>query len=226
MSAALSASPAAAGTPAVAGYVEALTASAAMGWAWQPGSAAPLRVELRLGDDVLAQATADGLREDLQRNGIGEGRHAFALPVPEAARARLGELRVVARTPDGAAVPLHAPAADGGVSDRLTQLARGMEALVGSQRVIHRNLQAALLATPAGNTAAMEAQAAIAATQASLAESIVTLELFVVRLEAAMAGVAQTPAPAATRWALPAVAGVAAVALLASVMALLRVMPG
>lgn len=218
-------SAAASAQPAVAGYVEALTASAALGWAWQPGSAAPLRVELRLGDEVLAQATADGLREDLQRNGIGEGRHAFNLPVPESARVRLGELRVVARTTDGGAVPLHAPAADGGVSERLTQLARGMEALVGSQRVIHRNLQAALVGAPAGNTAATEAQAAIAATQASLAESIGTLELFVVRLEAAMAGVAQAPAPPAPRWALPAVAGVAALALAASLAALLRVMP-
>ena len=84
--------------PAVTGYVEALTATAALGWAWTPGQAEPLKVELRLGAQVVAEAVADGLRPDLARSGIGEGRHAFTLKTPEALRPRLAELRVFART--------------------------------------------------------------------------------------------------------------------------------
>ncbi len=204
----------------VAGYVEAMTATAALGWAWIPGQPAPLPVELRLGDQMVAEAMADGLRDDLARSGIGEGRHAFTLPVPDALRPRLAELRVVARTPDGVAVPLGAPPMEDSLAERLASLHRGMELLVGSQRVLHRNVQAALLAQAQGSPD-------IAATQASLMESISTLELFVVRLEQGMAGLAGPHAePSHPRWALASVAAVATTALLASTWALVRAMPG
>ena len=207
--------------PAVTGYVEAMTATAALGWAWMPGSTAPLPVELRLGPDLIAEAVADQPREDLQRSGIGEGHHAFRLPVPETVRARLQELRVVARTPDGGSIPLNRPPVEDGVSERLAQLARGMEVLVGSQRVLHRNVQAALLAGPGG----IEPQAGTSTTQAALADGFATLELFVVRLEQALSGMAPPPAPAQPRWVLATVAFVAAMALVASVVALIHVMP-
>lgn len=211
--------------PAVAGYVEALTATAALGWVWTPGQAEPLPVELHLGAEVVAKAIADGPREDLLRSGIGEGRHAFSLAVPEALRARLAELRVVACTPDGAVVPLGNPPVEDGLNERLAQLTRGMEVLVGSQRVLHRIVQAALLAPAQSGPASL---AEIAVTQAALQESTATLELFVVRLEQAMVGLTLQPSsgPASPRWALGGIAAVSAAALVASIWALVRIMPG
>jgi len=212
--------------PSVAGYVEAVTANAALGWAWTPGQAEPLTVELRLD----AEAVADGLRPDLARSGIGTGRHAFTLKTPEALRTRLAELRVFARTADGAAVPLGSVPAEDGVAERLVQLSRGMEMLIGSQRVLHRNVQAALLAAPQGS---MEpgvqpgaSVADVAAAQAALAESVATLELFVARLEQGMAALAvQRMQAAQPRWALGGMAALSMSALVLSVWALIRVMP-
>ncbi len=207
----------------VAGYVEAITAKAAMGWTWIPGQAAPLAVELRLGAQVVAEAVADGLREDLTRSGIGDGRHAFTLQVPEAMRPRLAELRVFARTADGAAVPLGGVPAEDGLAERLLQLGRGMEMLIGSQRVLHRNVQAVLLA---GGQAEAPAGVPAGAAQAALADGIATLELFVTRLEQGMAGLAAQKAPPRQPGrALIGVAAVAATALVLSLWALVHVMP-
>ncbi len=215
--------------PAVTGYVEALTVTAALGWAWTPGQAEPLKVELRLGAQVVAEAVADGLRPDLARSGIGEGRHAFTLKTPERLRPRLAELRVFARTADGAAVPLGSVPAEDGVAERLVQLSRGMEMLIGSQRVLHRNVQAALLAAPqagAQSDAAVPSLTDIAATQAALAESVTTLELFVTRLEQGMAALAaQRTGTAQPRWALGGLAALSTAALVLSAWALVHVMP-
>lgn len=211
--------------PAVTGYVEAITATAAMGWAWTPGQAEPLTVELRLGAEVVAEAVADGLRPDLARSGVGEGRHAFSLKIPDAVRGRLGELRVFARTADGAAVPVGTVPAEDGIAERLVQISRGMEMLIGSQRVLHRNVQAALLAAPQPGVAAASA-AEVAATQASLVESVATLELFVTRLEQGMAAMAaQRPRAAQPRWALGGLLALSTAALVLSAWALIHVMP-
>ena len=217
MSASLREAPA----PTVTGYVEAMTATAALGWAWTQGDAEPLTVELRLAEQVVAEAVADELREDLARSGIGSGRHAFTLPVPESFQPRLAELRVYARTKEGKLVPLGAPPAEDGVAERLANLQRGLEMVVGSQRLLHRNLQAALLkqegTTPLTGTAA---------TQTALQESIATLEIFVARLEQSLAAhPAPTQAPP-RRVALAGVAATALLALLASLWALARTMLG
>lgn len=216
--------------PSVAGYVEAVTANAVLGWAWTPGQAEPLTVELRLGAEVVAEAVADGLRPDLARSGIGTGRHAFTLKTPEALRTRLAELRVFARTADGAAVPLGSVPAEDGVAERLVQLSRGMEMLIGSQRVLHRNVQAALLAAPQGSMESGVQPGAsvadVAAAQAALAESVATLELFVARLEQGMAALAlQRTQATQPRWALGGMAALSLSALVLSVWALIRVMP-
>lgn len=214
--------------PAVAGYVEAITATAARGWAWTPGQAEPLTVELRLGAEVVAEAVADGLRPDLAQSGVGEGRHAFTLKMPEAVRGRLAELRVFARAKDGAAVPLGSVPAEDGIAERLVQLSRGMEMLIGSQRVLHRNVQAALLEAkqPGVQPGAAASLAEVAATQASLAESVATLELFVTRLEQGMAAMAaQRTRAAGPRWALGGLAALSLAALVLSAWALIHVMP-
>lgn len=203
--------------PLAAGYVEATTATAVLGWAWTPGRAEPVTVELRLGDAVLAQTTADELRDDLARSGIGDGRHAFTLPVPETARARLAELRVFARAPGADPVPLGSPPPEDGMAERLAQLQRGMEMLVGSQRVLHRNLQAALLA---------RAETAPETPTRPLDADLAALELFVTRLERSLAAVPAPAIPPQRTWPLAATAATAALALATATWALLRALPG
>lgn len=210
-------------TAGVVGYVEAMTETAALGWAWRPGLQERLAVELRLGARTVAQGVADGMREDLARSGIGDGRHAFTLPIPDEARGRASELRVFAVRDGEAAVALDAPPAPDASADRFAQLQRGVDMLIGSQRLMHRNLQAALLqqapsmATPLAD---------IAAAQARLQESIATCELFAVRLEQALTA-RDAPAKAAQpRPALAAVAGLSSLALVVSCWALYRVMLG
>ncbi len=214
--------------PMVAGYVEAATATSVLGWAWIAGSPAPLAVELRLGERVVAEAMADQLRDDLARSGIGEGRHAFTLAVPEAMRTRVGELRVVARTPDGGIAPLGSPPVEDGVAERLDRLHRGLELVVGSQRVMHRNLQAALLKTGEETKPDQPGNEDLARTQAALQEQIATLELFVTRLDSQMATLAARIAPPAPPrgFALAGAFAVSGAALVVSVWGLVHAMPG
>ncbi|GAC1342561.1 MAG: hypothetical protein NVSMB18_16820 [Acetobacteraceae bacterium] len=205
----------------MAGFIEAITATAALGWVWNPDQAGPLTVELRLGEQVVAEALADGLRDDLARSGIGEGRHAFSLPIGEELRSRITELRVCARLADGSVIPLGSPPAADGVAERLGQLQRGVDMLMGSQRLLHRNVQAVLLrAGPADTTSLAD----VAAAQTALQQGIETLELFVVRLEQALS-TRNVPAPSdRPRLGLAAVGAVSLLALAASGWALARVM--
>jgi hypothetical protein len=86
------------GGPEVVGYVEATTPTQVLGWAWAPRSPdRRVTVQAMLGQTVVAEATADRDREDLRKNGIGDGRHAFELKLPDAARERASELLVVER---------------------------------------------------------------------------------------------------------------------------------
>lgn len=208
--------------PGVVGYVEALTETAALGWAWRPGLKERLTVELRLDAKIVTQCVADEMREDLVRSGIGDGKHAFTLPIPDEVRPRASELRVFVR--DGeAAVPLDAPPAPDASADRFTQLQRGVDMLIGSQRLMHRNLQAALLQQ---NPSLATSLADIGTAQAALQESIATFELFAVRLEQALAA-REAPARAAhPRAGLAAIAGLSGLALVTSCWALCRVMLG
>jgi hypothetical protein len=207
----------------VVGYVEAITEGAALGWAWRSGLNERLTVELRLGEQTIGQACADGLREDLARSGIGDGRHAFTLPIPEAMQSRANELRVFVVREGEAPVALDAPPPPDASADRIAHLQRGVDMLIGSQRLIHRNLQAALLQqTPSLTTALAD----IAAAQASLQDSIATVELFAIRLEEALAA-RETPVGAApARRGLLVVGAISSLALLGSCWALYRVMLG
>ncbi len=160
------------------GYVEATTPTQVLGWAWAPGAPGRrVKIQALLGESVIAEAAADREREDLARNGIGDGRHAFELQLPEAVQGRLRELRVIARTDDGATVSLSVPPAADATLERLEHLQRGIDALVASQRVLHRNLQAALLAQP--NREPSE----LSALQEQLKNQVATIELFAMRLD-------------------------------------------
>lgn len=167
----------------IIGFVEAMTDSAALGWTWRPGSKDRLAVELRLGERTIASASADCMREDLARNGIGDGKHAFELPIPSEFRACSNQLRVVVVGADGMTVMLDASPVPDASTDNFAGIQRGLDMLIASQRVMHRNLQAALLQQPSLSNAL----AGISTVQAGLQESLATFELFAVRLEQALA---------------------------------------
>ena len=209
--------------PEIAGYVEAVTADRVLGWAWgprQPG--VRVAVELRLGSEVVAHAVADQPRADLASSGVGDGNHAFALTIPDAYRTRAAELSVLARAGDGEPVLIGTPPAAEALADQVARMLRGLDALVGSQRVLHRGLQA--LATQPDQATL----AAIATAQATMAEQFSVLERFVVRLDERLLMLLPTASPAgramppATLWAL----AVASLALVVGVTGLVHSLGG
>jgi 2-polyprenyl-3-methyl-5-hydroxy-6-metoxy-1,4-benzoquinol methylase len=69
------------------GYVDDYNGETVGGWAWdreQPNT--PIRVEICEEDTPVATIAADEVREDLLREGIGNGRHGFTYALPEALR--------------------------------------------------------------------------------------------------------------------------------------------
>lgn len=208
----------------VAGFVEAVTTARVLGWAWSPRSPADrVTVELRLGGEILAAAVADLPREDLARNGVGDGRHAFDLAVPEAHRGRTAELAIYARLAGGEATRLGAPAAPGGVDERLDRLQSAVDAMINSQRLIHRNLQAVLLQRGEQDQGGAEQ----AAARAALADRIEGLEVFMARLDDRLAALRAPPAVLAksSRGTIGAL-GLAGASLCLAAWGLLRSLPG
>jgi hypothetical protein len=223
----------AAALPDIVGYVEAFTTDRLLGWAWAPASPdMRAAIELRLGDAIVAETVADLPRADLTSNGVGDGRHAFDIQIPAAFGARAAELRVFARVGDGAAMPIGAPPAADALSDQVTKLLRGMDMLVNSQRVIHRNLQTVL--TEVKDTEEPPMVAALAqmvALQTATEAQLSTVERFVVRLDEHLSKLVtderKTPAvaksiPTAALWALV----ISGTALVVSVAGLVRALGG
>ena len=71
----------------LAGYVDAIVSGRIYGWAWDASH--PERsvvVEIRNGDRLIGTAEASRFREDLQKLGVGDGRHAFEFDLPEDCR--------------------------------------------------------------------------------------------------------------------------------------------
>jgi len=187
--------------PQVAGFVEAITADQVLGWAWDSGSPETrLAIELRLDGAVVAEGRADRPRSDLARHGIGDGAHAFAIDLSEAARAHAASVIVVARGVDGAetVLPCSQPAAPAAPVETV-RLMRMVEALGSSQRLVQRNLQELVLSERSrGERADQTAEAVerLAGIQTRLAEQQATLEVFVVRLDERLAALcAEAPPP-------------------------------
>jgi hypothetical protein len=215
--------------PDLVGYVEALTADRLLGWAWAPASPeVAVSIELRLDGAVVASVMADLPRADLASNGIGDGRHAYDIPIPPEFRSRTAELRVFARLGDGPLVPIGAVPAAEGLSEQVTKLQRGMEMLLNSQRLIHRNLQTALTAKGGQDSESSAATLTqLAGMQAATTEQLSAVERFVVRLDEQMSRLTPPPSkpeaasmrfPQAAMWAL----GVAGSALVVSLIGIVR----
>ncbi|MBX3516875.1 MAG: hypothetical protein KF815_08035 [Rhodospirillales bacterium] len=76
--AALAAPVAPAAAPAISGYIDAAKGLKVSGWAWNRADpTAVLEIEIRRDGQVAARGRADKFRADLEKAGVGDGRHAF-----------------------------------------------------------------------------------------------------------------------------------------------------
>jgi hypothetical protein len=151
-----------------------------VGWVWRPGSQERLKVELRSGTVVVASTVADIGRDDLSANGVGDGFHAFRLLVPTDVDTQSTSHHVFAVDMSGMSVMLedrHAVSREG---EQLEKMRRTLDLLICSHRLLHRNLQAALLKQgPSPEQVLVE----VSGCQERLAGAIATVELFAIRIE-------------------------------------------
>lgn len=218
--------------PEIVGYVEACTADRLLGWAWKPAEPAlHVTIELRLGDEVIATSVADVLRPDLAGNGIGDGRHAYEIAIPADYRTRSAELRVYARPAGGEATPIGAPPAADSLSDQVSRMSRGVEMMLNSQRVIHRNLQAALTAGKDGEATSSVTLERIAELQSATATQLSAVEQFVVRLDEQLSKLVRgdmgnTTVGRSMPWMAACALGLASIALIVSIAGLIHSLGG
>ncbi|MFC7474069.1 hypothetical protein ACFQS7_06885 [Dankookia sp. GCM10030260] len=171
----------------VRGVIDNATPDRLYGWAWDFGHPAQrVRVALRIAGETLAEARADGARPDLAEAGIGDGCHAFELPLRPEWRDRLANLAVVAFGGDGREYPIavrlpRQPPPTG------NPLQRTMEGVIAEQHDLRRELVALRQRSEQpGEATAIEA----------LQTRVQHLELWLTRLDARLAELG-VPTPAA-----------------------------
>jgi hypothetical protein len=192
------------------------------GWAWSPAAPADrLTIEARLGGASVHVTTADLARPDLAKAGIGDGCHAFEIPLEPEWIARRAELSIVARAADGAemVLPLRLRRPAGEPAEAPQQ--RAVEALVAGQRRLHEDLRAIAARLP--DPAAQDALPALEQSHRDLTERLDALALWLTRLDERLAAMPMPPPEAPARggavWTLVLAAvlgGVAAAALVVS----------
>lgn len=188
----------------VQGLVDKALPDRLYGWAWNASRAGErVAVELRLGDAPVARTLADLARPDLEKAGVGDGRHAFELPLEAEWTRRAAELSVVVRTADGVATPIpmrvrrQSPDA---AALPAAGLQRALDGLAAAQERLAA--QVADLAGRLPGPGEPDAAQALAAAQAGLAERLDALALWLARLDERLADLGNGAAgPATTKGA-------------------------
>ena len=132
------------------GRVDAIDQGRVFGWAFDPETPEKrLAIRVLLDGKVIAEALADRNRPDLKRNGIGDGNHAFEIPLPEMASARSGDLVVLAATGKGGELPLRVPkpdeqAAEALIAAPLAKVLDKLDVLMAAQRQLQVSQRSAL----------------------------------------------------------------------------------
>ncbi|MCX5577478.1 hypothetical protein [Kaistia terrae] len=179
------------------GRVDAIDNGRLYGWAFdrsQPSSR--MQIIVSLGSQRVAEATADKLRSDLRRNGVGDGQHAFDIPLPESVTARQRDLSIVAVSPTGEERILYAPtldeqAAEALIAAPLTRVLEKLEVLMAAQRQLQlnqRGLQRAGEASATGVDAPPAQLDQIEVTQTEIVSRLSELEVFLMRFDGIVAG--------------------------------------
>jgi hypothetical protein len=182
--------------PAVRGYVDGVTTAAIDGWAFEPANPTErVVVELRLDGRTLATTVADRHRPDLVRAGIGDAFHGFRFALKPGWAERRGELAAIARSTEGAEVPLplfQRGAAPPAPAEVAPQVAQALDRLAAHQRALEGQL--AELAT---RVTTLPVPAGPSPEPAGAEARITALETWVARLDERLAAI-QAAAPAAT----------------------------
>lgn len=179
------------------GRVDAIDNGRLYGWAFdrsQPSSR--MQIIVSLGAQRIAEATADKLRSDLRRNGVGDGQHAFDIPLPESVTARQRDLSIVAISPTGEERILYAPtldeqAAEALIAAPLTRVLEKLEVLMAAQRQLQlnqRGIQRAGEAAATGVEAPPAQLDQIETTQTEIVNRLSELEVFLMRFDGIVAG--------------------------------------
>jgi hypothetical protein len=173
----------------VRGVIDNATPDRLYGWAWDFGHPAHrVRVLLRLAGETLAETIADGARPDLAKAGIGDGCHAFELPLRAECRDRLQELSIIGLGADGREfqiafrLPRREPPPPG------SSIQRTVEGVIADQRDLRREL--AELRDRAVQTPPAE-------VVEELRTRVAQMELWLTRLDSRIAEVVAPAAPAA-----------------------------
>jgi hypothetical protein len=171
----------------IQGLVDNVTQDRLYGWAWN--AARPedrLGIELRVKDETVATATADRTRPDLARAGIGDGRHAFEIPLQPAWSKQVSDMVVVARAADGAEAPL-AIRMRRAELDPNGALQRVLEATATAHRQLREEMERIAARLPSEDPAREETLRQLADGQAALAERLDQLSVWLVRLDTKLA---------------------------------------
>lgn len=187
------------------GRVDAIEDGRLYGWAFDPAFPSErLLIRVLLDDKPIAEAPADRDRPDLKRNGIGDGRHAFEVMLPQFAAARAGELVVVAANRAGTEQKLRVPkpdeqAAEALIAAPMARILDKLDMLMAAQRQLQVNQRSLQRTAPTldgsgnatqGTTSAelVDIAASVDGLRADLHQRMSELDVHIMRMDGVVAG--------------------------------------
>jgi hypothetical protein len=181
------------------GRVDAVDMGRIFGWAFDP--MAPdqrLTIRVLLDGKIIAEAVADRNRPDLRRNGIGDGKHAFEIALPDPLHSRANDIVVMARNGSGSEQALRVPqpneqAAEALIAAPLAKVLDKLDVLMASQRqlqVSQRSLQRApeIDADKTETTGLTEIGNAVENLKVEVSQRLNDLDVHLMRLDGVVAG--------------------------------------
>ncbi len=183
------------------GRVDAIDMGRIFGWAFDP--MAPdqrLTIRVLLDAKVIAEAVADRNRPDLRRNGIGDGKHAFEIALPEPVQSRASDLVVVARNGSGSEQALRVPQPDEQaaealiaapltkVLDKLDVLMAAQRQLQVSQRSVQRTSQVDADKSETRTVGLTDISDAVESLRVDISQRLNDLDVHLMRLDGVVAG--------------------------------------
>lgn len=191
-------------TKPVSGRVDAIDHGRVFGWAFDPAEP-QRRVAIRviLDGKTIAEADADRDRPDLKRNGIGDGKHAFEITLPEPAVTRASDLVVVAVNGSDNEQALRVPrpdeqAAEALIAAPLTKVLDRLDVLMGAQRqlqVSQRSFMRSQQIDDSGEAETVELidiSTAVASLRTEITQRLSDLDVHLMRLDSVVAGMEKT----------------------------------
>ncbi|EUC00938.1 hypothetical protein PMI07_004224 [Rhizobium sp. CF080] len=181
------------------GRVDAVDMGRIFGWAFDP--MAPdqrLTIRVLLDGKVIAEAVADRNRPDLRRNGIGDGKHAFEIVLPDPLQSRANDVVVMARNGNGSEQALRVPqpneqAAEALIAAPLAKVLDKLDVLMASQRqlqVSQRSLQRApeIDADKTESAGLADIGNAVESLKVDISQRLNDLDVHLMRLDGVVAG--------------------------------------